>query len=247
MLDKLNLTDPISLIIAIVMIIFLVYEIIDGYKKGFLESGIRLIGYILLFVGSYILKNPLSVFLYTHLPFFKFGGLYNGISALNILVYELIAFIIVFVILFVVFKIIVGITKLVDKLLSLIFFIGIPNKILGAVLGFVEGIVLLYFVVAVFKVGSGVMGFEMRTSAVDLVVDIPILKETFGPTINSLEEIAGMAKDFEHTKDKEEFNKRAFDILLKYDILTEDNLELLINNGKVDINNTENDTEILEK
>ena len=106
MLDKLNLTDPIALIIAIVMVVFILYEVIDGYKKGFLESGIRLVGYILLFVGSYILKNPLSVFLYTHLPFFKFGGLYNGISALNILVYELIAFIIVFVILLVVFKIV---------------------------------------------------------------------------------------------------------------------------------------------
>lgn len=236
MLDKLNLTDPIALIIAIVMVVFILYEIIDGYKKGFLESGIRLIGYILLFVGSYILKNPLSVFLYTHLPFFKFGGLYNGISALNILVYELIAFIIVFVILLVVFKIVLGITKIADKLLSLIFFIGIPNKILGAILGFVEGVVLLYFIVAVFKIGSGVMGFEMKQSAVDVVVEIPILKETFGPTINSLEEIAGMAKDFEHTKDKDEFNEKAFDILLEYDMITEENLEILINSGKVDMN-----------
>ena len=52
MLDKLNLTDPVALIIAIIMVVFILYEVIDGYKKGFLESGIRLIGYILLFVGS---------------------------------------------------------------------------------------------------------------------------------------------------------------------------------------------------
>ncbi len=239
MLDKLNLSDPISLIIAIVIVIFLVFEVINGYKKGFLESGIILLGSIILIIGSYILKNPLSVYLYTHLPFFKFDGLFRGISALNIIVYEVIAFIIVFAVLYAIYKVILLITKIADKILSLIFIIGIPNKILGAILGFLQGVVILYFVIAIFKIGSNVMGFEMRPSLADVVVEIPVLKQTFGPSLSSLDEITAMAKDFEHTKDKDEFNKEAIDILLKYEVISEENLQILIDKEKIKIYDNE--------
>jgi hypothetical protein len=45
-----------------------------------------------------------------------------------------------------------------------------------------------------------------------------------------------MAKEYEYTKDKDEFNEKALDILLEYDIITEDNLDKLINSGKIVIN-----------
>lgn len=245
MLDSLNLSNPISLLIAIVIVIFMVMEVVNGYKKGFLESGVRLVGSILIIVGAYILKNPLSVFLYTHFPFFKFDGLFRGVTALNIIVYEVIAFVIVLVALFIIFKIICLFTKLVDKLLSLIFFIGIPNKILGAILGFVEGIVILYFVIAVFKIGTNLLGYEMEPSLADVVVETPILKHVFGATLDSLGEITTMAKEYEYTKDKDEFNQKVIDILLDYDLITKDNLEILIEDGKID--NTESEGDLNDK
>lgn len=236
MLEGLNLSNPISLLIAIIIVIFMILEISNGYKKGFLESGVRLVGSILIVIVSYLLKDPLSVYLYTHLPFFKFDGLFKGITALNIIVYEVIAFVIIFVVLFVIYKVICLLTKIVDKLLSLIFFIGIPNKILGAVLGFIQGIVTLYFVIAIFKIGTNIMGYEMSPSLADYIVEIPILKQTFGPTLSSLDDITSLAKDYEYTKNKEEFNEKAVDILLKYDVITEDNLDILIEKGKIKIN-----------
>lgn len=235
MLDSLNLSNPISLLIAIIIVVFLVLEIANGYKKGFLESGIILVGSILIVIGSFILKNPLSVYLYTHLPFFKFDGLFKGVSALNIIVYEVIAFVIVFAVLFVIYKVVCLLTKIVDKLLSLIFFIGIPNKILGSILGFLQGIVILYFVIAIFKIGTNVMGYEMQPSLADYVIEVPILKQTFGPSLSSLDDITALAKDYEHTNDKDEFNKKAIDILLKYDVITEENLDILIEKGKIKV------------
>ena len=235
MLDSLNLSNPISLLIAIVIVIFMIMEVINGYRKGFLESGVRLVGSILIIIGAYILKNP----------FFKFDGLFRGVTALNIIVYEVIAFVIVLVALFIIFKIICLFTKLVDKLLSLIFFIGIPNKILGAILGFIEGIVILYFVIAVFKIGTNLLGYEMEPSLADVVVETPILKHVFGTTLDSLGEITGMAKEYEYTKDKDEFNQKVIDILLEYDLITKDNLETLIEDGK--INNTESEGHVDDK
>ena len=247
MLDGLNLSNPISLLIAIVIVVFMILEITNGYKKGFLESGVKLIGSILIVIGSYLLKNPLSVYLYTHLPFFKFDGLFKGVTALNIIVYEVIAFVIVFAVLFIVYKVVCLLTKIVDKLLSLIFFIGIPNKILGAVLGFIQGVVILYFVIAIFKIGTNVMGYEMQPSLADYVVEIPVLKQTFGPVLSSLDDITSLAKDYEYTKNKEEFNEKALDILLKYDVISKDNLDILIDKGKIKIgDNTGGDSNVEE-
>lgn len=233
MLDKLNLTDPIALVVAIVIVFFIVSETITGYKRGFLESGIKLLGSIVAFVGAYILKNPISVLMYTHLPFFKLGGAFKGVDAISIVIYELIAFALVFVVLMLVLNIINEIFKLTDKLLKVVMLIGLPNKILGAILGFIQGMIILYFVIAVFKIGVNVFSFDMRASLADYVVEMPILKDTFGPTIDSLEEITSLAKDYEHTQDKEEFNNKAIDILLKNDIITKENLDVLIESGKV--------------
>lgn len=242
MLESLNLSNPISLIIALVIVVFLVLEVVNGYKKGFLESSVRLVGFILVIIGSFLLKNPLSVYLYTNFPFFKFSGTFKGLYALNIIAYEIIAFILLFVVLYILFKVICEITKLVDKLLSLIFLIGIPNKILGAILGFVQGIVTLYFVIAVFKIGTNLFGYEMKPSLADYIVEVPILKQTFGSTLDSLDEITNLAKNYEFTKDKDEANEEVLDILLEYDIISKENLDKLIDSGKISVNDSEEET-----
>ena len=38
MLDKLNLTDPVAIIIAIIIVAFIGLEVANGYKKVFLTS-----------------------------------------------------------------------------------------------------------------------------------------------------------------------------------------------------------------
>lgn len=233
MLNILNFPSPASLIVNIVLIIFLIAEIYDGFKKGFLESSIRLLGTIAAFIGAYLLKNPISVFLYTHLPFFKFDGLFKGVSALNIILYEIIAFIIVFVILIIAIKIIAKLTGIVERLLSLIFFFGIPNKILGALVGFIRGIVILYFAIFIFKFGCNLLNLQVEASLADTIIETPILKNTFGSTLSSLDEITALAKEYDNTKNKEEFNNYTIDILLKYNLITEENLDILINNGKI--------------
>ena len=93
-------------IVNIVIIAFIFLSTYLGFKNGFLDSSIRFVGVIIAFVGSYIFKNPLSVFMYTHLPFFKIGGIFEGVSVINILIYEFIAFILVFIVLMLLFKLI---------------------------------------------------------------------------------------------------------------------------------------------
>ena len=77
MLFNLSFSDPKVAIINIIILLIIILETYNGYKKGFLESGVRLVGLIIAIIGAYILKNPLSVFMYTHFPFFKFKGLFS--------------------------------------------------------------------------------------------------------------------------------------------------------------------------
>ena len=84
-----NILDYLILIIIILGALY-------GYKRGFIGSLINFIGTIVVIILAFYLKNPISVFLYEHFPFFKISGFYSGISVYNILIYEGISFLITF-------------------------------------------------------------------------------------------------------------------------------------------------------
>lgn len=233
MLLEVNFSDWKVILIDIIIILIVALETYSGYKKGFLESSIKLLGFIGAFVGAYILKSPLSILMYTHLPFFKFEGLFRGMSSLNIVIYEIIAFIVTFILLRIIIKLVAKVLGLVERLLSFIFFIGVPSKILGALVGFVRSIIILYFAIFVFKFGCNFMNISVGESLADDIVNIPVLKNVFGNVLNSVDEITAMAREYEDTKDKDEFNNKAMDILLKYNVISKDNLQILIDNGKI--------------
>lgn len=226
-------------IVNIVIIAFIVLSIISGFKEGFFEAGIKFIGTVIAFILSYLLKNPVSVFMYNRLPFFKLSGVFEGVTVINILIYEFVSFILVFLVMMLILKLICEITEIVDKLISWIVFIGIPNKILGAVVGFLEGIVTLYFAVVILNVGSNIFGYYLEPSLADDILEVPILKETFGSSFTALDEIVEISKDYKDTHNKGEFNYKALDILLKYEVITKNNVIYLVNNGKLNIENIE--------
>ena len=76
-----NILDYLILIIIILGALY-------GYKRGFIGSLINFIGTIVVIILAFYLKNPISVFLYEHFPFFKISGFYSGISVYNILIYK---------------------------------------------------------------------------------------------------------------------------------------------------------------
>ena len=232
---NLAFTDARVAVVNIIVILILLFGIYDGYKKGFLEGTIKFVGTILALVISYLFKNPLSVFMYKHLPFFKIGGLFKGVSVINILIYELIAFLVLFIVLMVIIKIIFNITDIINKLISVVAFIGLPNKILGAVLGLLETIIIVYFLSCTFRVTMSFKGIEVDPTLADDIIEIPILKNTFGDAIDSLDEIGSLAKNYESINDKEEYNYESLKILLKYNVVTYDNAKYLVDNGKIKI------------
>ena len=213
--------------------LILIADIVAGYKTGFLESGVKFLKTIIAMLVAYFVKAPLSEYMYVNLPFFQFDGIFKGVSAISILLYELIAFFIVFILIIAILNIISNVLGLERRILRLVSFIGVPNKIMGAIIGGLKSLVMLYFLLSALFVGSSIYGFNVRDSIGDYIVELPILNNTFGNVLDSFEEIGVLAKEYENTQDKESLNNKSIDILLDYGIITKDNLNVLIESGKV--------------
>ena len=86
-------------VVDIIIVVLLVFGALAGFKAGVIKKTADFVGTFLIVILSFYLKNYLSVFMYENLPFFHFGGFIKGIDVINILLYEVIAFIIVFIVL----------------------------------------------------------------------------------------------------------------------------------------------------
>lgn len=233
MLMSLTFDNPVSMVINVLIVIILVSDIVAGYKKGFLESTIRFVRSVIAMLIAYLVKTPLSTYLYLNFPFFNLDGIFKGVSSVNILIYEMIAFFIVFVIALVILNIICNIINLEEKLLRVVSIIGFPNKIVGAIIGGLKSIIFLYFALSLVFVFANLNKIDVGESLGDYIVEVPILKNTFGSILDSFDQISDLALEYKNIQDKETLNNDAIDILLKYDIISEENLELLIESGKV--------------
>ena len=76
-------------IVDIVILIFILFGGLIGWKQGFTKSLVNCVGYILIIVIAFVLKNPISEFFMMYLPFFDFFGLIKGLTVLNIALYEI--------------------------------------------------------------------------------------------------------------------------------------------------------------
>ena len=138
-----------NIIDAIIFLIILMGAVV-GFKNGVIRQTVSLVGFLLVVILAFILKNPLSLWMYEHLPFFNFWGILKGVTVINILLYEMLAFLILLALFAVILRIILFAAKIIEKILDFTIILGIPSKILGLFIGALEYylvvFVLLYVV-----------------------------------------------------------------------------------------------------
>ena len=122
-------------IVDVFIILFLALGGIVGFKSGAIKELTRFIGFFLVIIISFYLKDKLMVLMYENLPFFNFFGIIKGMDALNILLYQLISFLIIFTALMFILKVLIVITGLVEWLVKMTIFLSLPSKIIGLVIG----------------------------------------------------------------------------------------------------------------
>ena len=222
-------------IVDAIVILFLLLGAVLGFKKGAIRSLVGLVGTIAVVVIAYYLKNPVADLLYNFVPFFDFSGSAQGLVTLNILVYESIAYVLVFVILYGLLSLILRLTGIIEKFLTMTIILGIPSKIIGAVLGFLEAVVFSFIILFVLLQFNGSHAFiKESTVAMSILDKTPLIGVMVSDTYDAIVEISDLQEKYQDSASKDEYNAEILGIMLRYNVVTPDTTRKLIDNGKLD-------------
>ena len=222
-------------IVDILIIIFILSFGILGSKIGFFKQTVTTVGSILVFVLAYYFKDGVANFLTFNLPFFNFKGEILGLTSLNIIMYQLIAFLLMVLIFSGILAVIIKITGIFEKILRLTIVLGIPSKILGFILGLVEGYVITYIILFILMLPILKIDIIDNSSfARPILKSSPVISNIVGTTKDTCLSIYDLVNDYSKDKDKDKFNKEAIRIMLSNNMITKSYVEELINKGKLD-------------
>lgn len=224
-------------IIDMIIIVCIILGALTGFKRGFFKQTVIFVGTILVVFFAFILKNPLSLVLYKNLPFFKLWGL----NSLNILLYEVLAFIIALTILSIVFSIIIKVSGIIEMVLKATIVLAIPSKILGMIVGIIQSIVILYVILFIASLPVFKIPFIKESNLSSLILSkTPIISSVADSVVISFEEVSNtiiyIGNDI---KDAQNTNNRIAEVLIKNKVITIDNIKYLVDNGKLKITNLE--------
>lgn len=221
-------------ILDIVIIVFILLGALVGFKRGFTRELVEAVGFFAVVILAYLLKNPLSVFFYEHLPFFKIGIL-KGVEVLNILIYEILAFLVLLIIFNIILKILLMASSLFEKLLNATIILSIPSKLLGAIVGILYHYIVAFIILYVLTLTC--FNFEIVNNSnlrLKIVDNTPVLSGFVSESINVVEEFKSLKKTYEDKSISEnEFNYSAIELFLKYKLVSSDSVSKLIEKGKI--------------
>lgn len=219
-------------ILDAVIIVLIIVGALSGLRRGLVKEVVLLIGLVATIVVAFYLRVPVSAFFYKNLPFFGFSGLFKGVSILNILLYEVIAFLLVFSILYLVLRILLKITNIIETILKATIILGFFSKIGGAIIGAIESYLIIFIILFIFNQPFiNIEGMEDSKFAGTILESTPIMSKAVKNTNEVVAEVYELSQKYDD--DKEKFNSEAINLFLKYDIITESNLEILRKKGKI--------------
>lgn len=215
--------------IAIILLILL--SAVTGLKQGVLKSGINLIGTVLIYIIAFKMKNGIGLFLCKVCPFFKF----DGYITLNILIYQLIAFVLIASVLFSIFALILKLTGIVQKLIDLTVILDIPSKIGGFIVGLLEGYVVMFIIILILSVPLRNVEMFSKSKLVNKMLnDTPILSSTLDGVDDAIFNVFNITSVVGEGEDK--ITKVNLDIMKTYldcKVITKDDAIKIIDTGKL--------------
>ena len=227
-------------IVDAIILLVLLAGAVAGLKRGFTRQLLSFVGVFLVIVLAFWLKNPVSIFLYEHLPFFKFGGVLKGVTVLNIALYELIALFILIALLMIILKLLVFASSIFEKLLNFTIILGIPSKILGAIVGVIESFVWIFIILYVLNLPVFNIDIVKESKFKDgILKNTPVLSGFADETLKVIDEFTEIKVKYEETPNANEFNKETLELFLKYKIITVESVDKLIEKDKLQIEGIE--------
>ena len=221
-------------IVDIVILIFLGFGALLGFKRGFTKQLVSLVGIFAIVILSFLLKNPISVLLYNNLPFLNFGGIFKDLTVINILVYEFIAFFIIFVLLTVIFRILLKVTSVFEKILKFTIILGIPSKILGAILGIIQNVIYSFIILYILNLPMfSVNIIDYSKIGKTILEKTPILTNVCDKSLSVINEISKLKEEYTEMTDVSSYNQKVLNLMIENGVITKENAQNLIDKKKI--------------
>ena len=226
-------------IVDAIIILFIITGGVIGFKAGVIKSSVSAIGTIVVLILSFLLKNPIYEIFYENLPFFKFGIL-KDVPILNVLLYEAFAFLVVFLILSILLNFLIKISGFMESILKATIILSIPSKLLGLLFGIVEYYIICFVILMILSYFPAINPY-INDSIIGRIIltATPIASNEANDITQAVDEIISLTEEYNNTENKNEFNLKTLDVVLKYDILTTDSAKNLIADKKLAITNAE--------
>ena len=226
-------------VVDVIIIALLILGGVAGFKAGVIKKITDFIGMFVVIILAFYLKNYISVIMYENLPFFNFFGLINGIDALNILLYEVIAFLVIFIALLFVLKVVLMLTGLVEKILKATVILSIPSKILGIFVGILESYVYIFIVLVILTLPIFNIPFVRESRMVNFMLDeTPILSSMSSEMIDIYDNVYNIVIN-RKDKSNEEINTEITKLMIDKKVLTKESARKLVDRNKLHISNKE--------
>ena len=227
-------------IVDVIIIIFILIGGFLGFKRGAVKEFVSAIGFFVIVVLAFILKNPLSVFFYENLPFFKFGGIFKGVTALNIALYEFIAFLTAALVLTFIWKLIEHASNLMQKLINMTIILGLPSKIIGFVIGLLEYYILSFIIIYILTIPIFSVKEVIESKNAQFILHkTPVISKFAKNSAGFIGEFIELRDKYEVTESANEFNYETLDLFMKYDIVNVKSVKKLKEKNKISIDGIE--------
>lgn len=223
-------------VVDVIIIALLILGGVAGFKAGVIKKLTDFIGMFVVIILAFYLKNYISVIMYENLPFFNFFGLINGIDTLNILLYEVIAFLVIFIALLFVLKIVLMLTGLVEKILKATVILSIPSKLLGIVVGVIEMYVYLFLILVIVSLPIFDSSFLKDSKMNNFILNnTPVLSGVSKEIIDIYGDVYNII-DNRKNKTNEQLNEEILKVLIDKKVVTKESAKKLVDRNKIHIN-----------
>ena len=223
-------------VVDVIIIALLILGGVAGFKAGVIKQLTDFIGMFVVIILAFYLKNYISVIMYENLPFFNFFGLINGIDALNILLYEVIAFLVIFIALLFVLKVVLMLTGLVEKILKATVILSIPSKLLGIVVGVIEMYVYLFLILVIVSLPIFDSSFLKDSKMNNFILNnTPVLSGVSEEIIDIYGDVYNII-DNRKNKTNEQLNEEILKVLIDKKVVTKESAKKLVDKNKIHIN-----------
>ena len=229
-------------VVDFVIIILLTFGAVEGFKAGVIKKTTDFVGMFVIVVLAFSFKDKLSTIMYENLPFFSFGGFIKGIDAINILLYEIIAFLIIFAFLLFLLKSLLVVTGLIEKILKATVILSIPSKILGIFVGILESYVYIFIVLVVVTLPIFKADFIRESKVAGFMLsDTPVLSSLSSEMIDIYGNVYNIVIN-RKDKSNEEVNTEITKFMIDKKVLSRESAKKLVDRNKLHLS----DNSILE-